>query len=44
MARRGDGLGINTPFCDGIVDVVKRVERGELVSQEANLEPLKAML
>ena len=42
--RRGDALGINTPFCDGIVDVVKRVERGELKSEEANLEPLKAML
>ena len=44
VARRGDALGINTPFCDGIVDVVKRVERGDLTSEEANLEPLKAML
>ena len=44
VARRGDTLDINTPFCDGIVDIVKRVERGELKSAESNIEPLKAMV
>ena len=44
VARRGDALGISTPFCDGIVDIVKRIERGELKSDESNIDPLKAMV
>ena len=44
VARRGDEIGVNTPFCDGIVDIVRRVERAELKSDESNIEPLKAMV
>ena len=33
-------MGVNTPFCDGIVDIVRRVERGEMPYEESNIDPL----
>ena len=44
VAARGDVVGVDTPFCDGIVDIVKRVERGELSTDPANLRPLQDMV
>lgn len=44
VAARGDVVGVDTPFCDGIVDIVKRVERGELSTDAANLRPLQDMI
>ena len=44
VAARGDVVGVDTPFCDGIVDIVKRVERGELSTDAANLRPLQDMV
>ena len=44
VAARGDVAGVDTPFCDGIVDIVKRVERGELSTDPANLRPLQDMV
>ena len=44
VAARGDIVGVNTPFCDGIVDIVRRVERGEMSPAEANIQPLQAMV
>jgi 2-dehydropantoate 2-reductase len=42
VARRGDQMGIDMPFCDSIVQVVTRVQRGEIKPGPANIEPLKA--
>ncbi len=44
VAQRGDVVGVDTPFCDGIVDIVRRVERGDASPDEANLSPLQAMV
>ena len=44
VAARGDVVGVDTPFCGGIVDIVKRVERGELSTDPANLRPLQDMV
>lgn len=44
VAARGDVVGVDTPFCDGIVDIVKRVERGDLSTDAANLRPLQDMV
>ena len=44
VAARGDVVGVDTPFCDGIVDIVKRVERGDLSTDPANLRPLQDMV
>ena len=44
VAAHGDIVGVNTPFCDGIVDIVRRVERGEMSPAEANIQPLQAMV
>ena len=44
VASRGDIVGVDTPFCDGIVDIVRRVERGEMPYEESNIDPLRAMV
>ena len=44
VAARGDIVGVDTPFCDGIVDIVRRVERRELSPEETNIDPLRAMV
>ena len=44
VAQRGDIVGVDTPFCDGIVDIVRRVERGEHAPAEANIRPLRDMV
>ena len=44
VAARGDTVGVDTPFCDGIVDIVRRVERGEMPYEESNIDPLRAMV
>ena len=44
VAARGDMVGVDTPFCDGIVDIVRRVERGEMPCEESNIDPLRAMV
>ncbi len=44
VAQRGDVVGVDTPFCDGIVDIVRGVERGDASPDEANLSPLQAMV
>jgi 2-dehydropantoate 2-reductase len=44
VAARGDIVGVDTPFCDGIVDIVRRVERGEMPYEESNIDPLRAMV
>ena len=37
VARRGREVGVATPACDRITDLVKRVERGELKSEADNI-------
>ena len=44
VASRGDVVGVDTPFCDGIVDIVRRVERGEMPYEESNIDSLRAMV
>ena len=44
VAGRGDMVGVDTPFCDGIVDIVRRVERGDMPYDESNIDPLRAMV
>ena len=44
VASRGDVVDVDTPFCDGIVDIVRRVERGDMPYAEGNIDPLRAMV
>ena len=38
VARRGREVGVPTPACDRITDLLKRVERGELKSEADNIQ------
>ena len=37
VARRGREVGVSTPACDRITDLIKRVERGDLKSEADNI-------
>lgn len=42
VARRGTGLGVETPANAAVVELVHRLERGELARDPANLDELSA--
>ena len=44
VVAKGREVGIPTPLCETIVDLVKKVDRGELKMDPANIRPLERYL
>ncbi|MCH8309159.1 MAG: hypothetical protein IIB17_01520, partial [Chloroflexi bacterium] len=44
VADRGREVGIPTPACDAITELIKKVERGELESQRDNIKYMEQFM
>ena len=44
VAQRGREVGVSTPACDTITELIKRIERGELKSDASNVDYMKQFI